>query len=738
MPLPVGVETRTVRLTVPLDTLGNVPKVYAGDVRPDRTVVWAATGDRLWPIGAQLPAVVDGAILFDVPRVDQDGWIDKDGAPITNWSYRLTVRATWDVSKRAEVREFQVFIDTPDPVDIELLPSGATLPVDPDVASYVISVVGRSGPVTGSQIVEAIRDELGDEFAELIDLNAEYARATDVEVDLQEQIDAWTPAGAFKGAWSAVAFAASDLVTYSGGLYAANAATIGTDVPGVSAKWTQLPTTVDTVARAAIGDATTLVRKTDPGIPSTNVNVVKLPDGTVLDEVTLDADDKILNGRYGSTMVQRVLRLGNKLLGDDFSLFRTSSGSSIVGSVGAHPGTGSLAEDAIGSDGTVPMWILNRWMARLGLSAGPSFTGGRSAQPMDIVLVLSQSNGTKRGYVAPLNGDTDWLAYWNLTFNAWANEGTTGPWLGSGFARAWWRREAMLSGRRVGAVECGVGGTGFSFDYVVNVDGGMQSTNWDPTNVTAAVNLAIRAKNMALAALAAAPAGSRIVGVVWSQGEADRGQTGMANGGYAAKLDALIAWFRTQLGIADLPWVVTGFTPQLVKNNATGTADLLAQLEDTPRRVEHTSYLFHAPDDSDESGGVDEDVHWHPHATHRRGETIVVDPDPLCDPAFDVAVMNAAASRYRTPQNLRISRSGSAARITWRAPAARVISYTLQTCTDGTGAAWSTETLVPGTGLAGAITHHFDKTVAAGTPLWARVAAVCSTGTSMFTVEVKA
>jgi hypothetical protein len=149
MPLPAGVSARTVRLTVPLDALGNAPKVYTGTVKPDRALVWTATGDRLWPTGAQLPAPVDGVVEFDVPRVDQNGWVDRDGTPVENWAYRLVVRAFWETSKRSEARTFQVFIDDPEPVEIELLPSGATEPVvlgDP----YVSSFLGRSGAITES------------------------------------------------------------------------------------------------------------------------------------------------------------------------------------------------------------------------------------------------------------------------------------------------------------------------------------------------------------------------------------------------------------------------------------------------------------------------------------------------------------------------------------------------------------------------------------------------------------
>lgn len=129
MTLPAGVSTRTIRLTVPTDALGRFPKLFTGTVTPDRSLVWAATGEPLWPAGAKLPAVADGVIEFAVPRVDQAGWVDSSGSPVLNWAYRLVLRATWAESSKTVTKTFQVVNSTPNPVDLELLPAGATLPV---------------------------------------------------------------------------------------------------------------------------------------------------------------------------------------------------------------------------------------------------------------------------------------------------------------------------------------------------------------------------------------------------------------------------------------------------------------------------------------------------------------------------------------------------------------------------------------------------------------------------------
>lgn len=130
MPLPAGVSTRTIRVPVPLDAFGNPPKSFKGTVTPDRVLVWSATGDRLWPTGAQLPAVASGRIEFAVPRVDQAGWVDANGNAVTGWTYRITIRATWPGSKRTVTRRFQVKSSTPNPVELDVLPDGATIPLN--------------------------------------------------------------------------------------------------------------------------------------------------------------------------------------------------------------------------------------------------------------------------------------------------------------------------------------------------------------------------------------------------------------------------------------------------------------------------------------------------------------------------------------------------------------------------------------------------------------------------------
>lgn len=381
--------------------------------------------------------------------------------------------------------------------------------------------------------------------------------------------------------------------------------------------------------------------------------------------------------------------------------------------------TSTQTELLVGQDGNVPGWVLDRWGTRQGW--GPS-----DDTPVDIWLILGQSNSIRRTGSVPatsLESATDWLITQDFASNEEWEVESEAPWLGSGVARAWFNRDARTAGRRVGTIQAGIGGTGFT-PVEIPAASGIEFT-WDQTDVTSERNLAIETRDWALAALATSPEGSQIVGVVWSQGEADRGF--MTEAEYAAALDSLIAWFRTELGIADLPWINTPFTPLLpVLGNEAETMAIQDALEDTPRRVEYTAYLLANPDDST----ADNYIHWAPDAQHRRGYAAIIDPDPLRASAYDQALLNYAAAPARTVPGLTITRSGGEATITWGHPPSRVESFTLETCTDGVGTTWSTET------LSAVTTHRHTKSVAAGTPLWARITAVCDSGTAYATKEI--
>lgn len=128
MTLPAGVVTKTVTISVPLDTFGNPAKAFSGTIRPDRSLIWEATGEPIWGVDARLPDVVDGKITFEVPPVDQPGMITADGDPVTFWSYDLHAAGTWSHGRRSVSKNFQVLAATVSPLDLDLVPNGMVTP----------------------------------------------------------------------------------------------------------------------------------------------------------------------------------------------------------------------------------------------------------------------------------------------------------------------------------------------------------------------------------------------------------------------------------------------------------------------------------------------------------------------------------------------------------------------------------------------------------------------------------
>lgn len=152
MALPAGVVTRTITIRVPMDLLGQPAKTFSGAIKPDRTLVWASTGEAIWPVAAKLPAPVDGVITTVVPVVDQPGIVDGNGAPVTGWTMRVSATAAWAGTTRDMAKVFQVVTADVSPVEVTLLPDAWTDPPVGEPDPYVVSIAGHTGTVTGEQI----------------------------------------------------------------------------------------------------------------------------------------------------------------------------------------------------------------------------------------------------------------------------------------------------------------------------------------------------------------------------------------------------------------------------------------------------------------------------------------------------------------------------------------------------------------------------------------------------------
>ncbi|GEM_PF-1650007 len=150
------------------------------------------------------------------------------------------------------------------------------------------------------------------------------------------------------------------------------------------------------------------------------------------------------------------------------------------------------------------------------------------------------------------------------------------------FAR--WYQGIIPSNRKVLLVNAAYGGTGFEGN---DSHGG--SLSWKIGTSPTSNNLYERAIASCQAALAAAP-NSRLVGILWHQGEQDAGN-GTSSTTYRTDLEALIDGFRTRFSLPNLPFVLGRMTPEALALGSTYTnIDTIHQA--TPGRKAYTGFAW--------------------------------------------------------------------------------------------------------------------------------------------------
>jgi hypothetical protein len=343
-----------------------------------------------------------------------------------------------------------------------------------------------------------------------------------------------------------------------------------------------------------------------------------------------------------------------------------------------------------------------------------------ASYPYDIVIVAGQSNATQRGSlpVTVSNPDSR-IQQWNyLTGKIEAVAETDVQWLGNEFAREYVKN---VPNRRVLIVPTAWGETGFRTTSLASPPAGYVTKpngTWDRTLTTDPKNLYAQMISKAQAARTAAGAGARIVALLWSQGESDRGL--LTESTYAAALDDLIASARTDLGLPALPVVIGSMIPETINYGPTNYYDITKALLDTPRRVKSTSYVWGPANYAE----YPELIHWNPQGQSVRAKIMAND-------GLYRAKLNVVTAIPQQPLGLRISRSGTAVEIKWDAPPTRVTAYTLEVSTDS-GATWTAQT------LAGPIVTEYSTTIATNLPVWARIKTTNEVGTSDYSREAKA
>lgn len=252
----------------------------------------------------------------------------------------------------------------------------------------------------------------------------------------------------------------------------------------------------------------------------------------------------------------------------------------------------------ISQHGTSPrMW----WRSTRDLIGGWNdweevLTNGGAITELHVFLTAGQSGMSGRG--APSGGSRDpenprileygakWspapytrtLAIAGVPLNM--HDTATGLSPATTFARAYLKTQPSNVGVLI--IPAAHGSTGFTTSTT--------TLTWTPNVATdPSLNLpalAITQTNEGVAAAKAAGYTVSIEGILWHQGE-NNGSLSQAS--YSTNLDALIAYFRTQLGNSKLPFVVGQMVPEGIEAN-TGRPNIDAAHQDTPNRVAYTGF----------------------------------------------------------------------------------------------------------------------------------------------------
>lgn len=297
---------------------------------------------------------------------------------------------------------------------------------------------------------------------------------------------------------------------------------------------------------------------------------------------------------------------------------------------------------------------------------------GGSNTGYDIVVVLGQSNakGTNTDYdVANIDVPNDRV----FAFPPSGTEANTivpavvplrgisidpaggmGP--GFPFALQWLSR--VPSDRKVLIVTVTAGSTGFESN-------GSVAARWKVENVAGTTNLFTLGVSQIIAGLTAAGPGSRLVAILWHQGEADS-NVSSTEAAYSANLDALISGIRSSIPAAkNVPFLVGQMAPERLRTQG-GTVGVDAAHRHTPARVPLTGF---APSPDGYAGG--DNTHF-----NAAGQRILA--LSYLD-AYNRAVANRIGVIPAAPKAVRISDTA----VTWDAPIGRVNSYDMAMSING-------------------------------------------------------
>lgn len=165
MSFPDGVQVVTVTLETPLSAAGETGVFSGCQLEIDRKVIHGASGQTLYPNPVDVtPATPGDPVTFQVPYVDQDGFVDASGGAITGWHYVLSGAVQFGALKaqRFTPKPFQPLVGQTGPISLDLIPDGVAVP-----ATVTVNLAITAETLRATAAEEALQGDVDDVTAGL-------------------------------------------------------------------------------------------------------------------------------------------------------------------------------------------------------------------------------------------------------------------------------------------------------------------------------------------------------------------------------------------------------------------------------------------------------------------------------------------------------------------------------------------------------------------------------------------